>query len=188
MRWKWQGEKRRHLGQRTQVERFVQMGPDVFDDGVDPPLIIGCRGWFVLHLGDKGILRRGNGLFRFCEFALHHPPESPPAEKVTQHHRTSVNILFRGPFAVLPDSLPLAGQIAVPPQEIAVGAEHRPEIVAPPLHQIGQGRQQVERRTHDGNRDPLHGRRALVEHRQIIAMVVEDFGRRIGRERTAARW
>ena len=73
------GRKRRHLGQRTQVERFVQMGPDVFDDGVDPPLIIGCRGWFVLHLGDKGILRRGNGLFRFCEFALHHPPESPPA-------------------------------------------------------------------------------------------------------------
>ena len=50
--------------------------------------------------------------------------------------------------------LPLAGQIAVPPQEVAVGAEHRPEIVAPPLHQIGQGRQQVERRTHDGNRDP----------------------------------
>ena len=73
------GRKRRHLGQRTQVERFVQMGPDVFDDDVDPPLIIGCRGWFVLHLGDKGILRRGNGLFRFCEFALHHPPESPPA-------------------------------------------------------------------------------------------------------------
>ena len=69
IRWKWQGENRRHLGQRTQVERFVQMGPDVFDDDVDPPLIIGCRGWFVLHLGDKGILRRGNGLFRFCEFA-----------------------------------------------------------------------------------------------------------------------
>ena len=68
MRWKWQGENddtSASVRRSSVSSRWVH----VFDDGVDPPLIIGCRGWFVLHLGDKGILRRRNGLFRFCEFA-----------------------------------------------------------------------------------------------------------------------
>ena len=74
----------------------------------------------------------------------------------------------------------------MPAEEIAPGAEYGTEIIAPSLCQIRQCRHQVEHGAYDGHDGTLYGRSTLVEHRQVIAMVVEHLGRGIGRQRPAA--
>ena len=74
----------------------------------------------------------------------------------------------------------------MPADEVAPGAEHGAEVIPAALHEVGQRGEQVERRARDGHAKPLCGRGALVKHGEIVPVIVEDLGRRIGLERAAA--
>ena len=82
------------------------------------------------------------------------------------------------PFAAPRTARRLAASAFVRPQKIPPRTSHGPHVIRTPLHQVRQRRARVEHRTHDSHDAPLHRRRTLVEHRQIIAMVVKHLRRR----------